>query len=198
MAYSDMSEMTVLWVTGILSALAILVAPVTALWVQGKIEEGKAQRDRRQKIFRDLWVNRRRQFWIARIDALNMIDIEFMGKEKVLSAWRALLAHYVRSNHPGSNEQVFNEREELFATLLYEISQVLKHKFDRTYVRDNIYRPQLHVDLDMMEIETRKLINELLKTDALPVRFVGSEKTAPIEANTPPSSSDGRASKVSG
>jgi hypothetical protein len=125
----------------VLSVLAIMAAPLSALWVQRRIEEGKALRDRRQAIFNALWLNRRRQFWIARVDALNMIDIEFLGEEKVLAAWRALFADYVRSDHPGMNDdQISSAREELFATLVYEMSQVLNYKFDRTHVRDNIYR----------------------------------------------------------
>jgi hypothetical protein len=153
----------VLWVTGCLSVVAIMAAPLAALWVQRKIEDSKALRSRRQAIFEALWVNRRRQFWINRIDALNMIDVEFIGEEKVLSAWRALFAHY-GSEHPGLNDdQMFREREELFATLVYEMGQVLKYKFDRTYVRDNIYRPKFHFDLDTMELETRRMNHSLLK-----------------------------------
>ena len=72
----------------------------------------------------------------------------------------------------------------MFATLLYEISQVLKYKFDRTYVRDNIYLPKLHSDMDVMELETRNLINKLLKLDALPVHFVSGGNPAPMAATT--------------
>jgi hypothetical protein len=168
-----MAETTVLWATGLLSVLAIMAAPISALWIQRKIEDGKALRQRRQNIFNALWLNRRRQFWVARVDALNMIDIEFIGHKGVLDAWQALFAHYVRTDHPGTEDQIFNEREELFATLMYEMSQVLKYKFSRTYVRDNIYRPILHGEMDLMELENRRLINGLLKSDALPVRFVG-------------------------
>ena len=114
-----------------------------------------------------------------------MIDIEFIGHQKVLDAWQALFAHYVRDNHPGTDDQIFNEREELFATLLYEMSQVLKYKFSRTYVRDNIYRPILHGEMDVMEVETRRLINGLLKSDALPVRFVGVGAPDSHEIATP-------------
>jgi hypothetical protein len=180
-----MQESTVLWVTGILSVLAIVIAPITALWIQRKTEEYKAQNTRRQAIFKALWVNRRRQFWLARVDALNMIDVEFIGHEKVLDAWQELFAHYVRTDHPGTEDQIFNEREELFATLLYEISKVLKYKFGRTYVRDNIYRPILHGEMDAMEIQNRRLINNLLKSDALPVRFVRSEAPTLPEVVTP-------------
>lgn len=180
-----MAETTVLWATGLLSVLAIMAAPISALWIQRKIEDDKALRQRRQAIFDALWVNRRRQFWIARVDALNMIDIEFIGHQRVLDSWQALFAHYVRNDHPGTEDQIFNEREELFATLLYEMSQILKYKFSRTYVRDNIYRPILHGEMDVMEVETRRLINGLLKSDALPVRFVGVGAPTPHEIAAP-------------
>ena len=168
-----MSETIALWITGCLSVAAIMTAPLTALYVQRKRDEEKASRDRRETIFKALWVNRRRQFWVARIDALNMVDIEFVGERKVLDAWQELRAHYFKQEHPGMNtDQVFNEREELFASLVYEISQVLGYKFSRTNVRDNIYRPILHDKVDSIEMETRQLILDLLKSDALPVRFV--------------------------
>lgn len=167
-----MVETTVLWVTGALNVAAIIAAPITALWVQEKREEIKAQTQRREAIFRALWVNRQRQFYLARVDALNMIDVEFFGEQKVQDAWQNLFAHYSQP-HPGLNEdQIFREREEMFATLLFEISQVLRYGFGRTHIRDNVYRPTLHGKLDQMELETRQWIHELLQRDALPVRFV--------------------------
>jgi hypothetical protein len=51
--------------------------------------------DRRQQIFRLLWVNRRRWHWVPRIDALNMIDVEFFGDKGVQNAWQDLRAHYL-------------------------------------------------------------------------------------------------------
>lgn len=166
-----------------------MMAPLAALWVQRKKEDLKAIKERRQTIFNALWVNRRRQFWVARVDALNMIEIEFVGEKKVLDAWQELFAHYVRQDHPGLNDdQIFHEREELFATLLYEVSQVLGYKFSRTHVRDNIYRPTLHGKFDEIEFETRQLILNLLKRDALPVRFVGD--SVPTSSSTTPKTAD--------
>jgi hypothetical protein len=185
-----MADTTVLWVTGILSVAAIIAAPISALWVQRKIEDSKALNGRRQAIFKALWVNRRRPFWVPRVDALNMIDVEFVGKDKVLDAWQALFAHYVRKDHPGTDDQIFNQREELYATLLFEISQVLRYKFGRTYVRDNIYRPILHGEVELMELETRRMINQLLKLDALPVRFVGGDHPTPPPPTPLPNEED--------
>jgi len=173
-----MSETGVLWATGIMSVGAIIAAPLLALWVQRKSETDKARTERRQSIFRALWVNRRRPFYIARVDALNMVDVDFYSEQRVQDAWDDLRAHYFRQEHPGLNEdQIAAKREEKFAMLLYEISQVLGYKFGRTQIRDNIYRPQLHNDFDGIEFETRKRVLDLLRGDSLPVRF--THETAP-------------------
>lgn len=175
-----MSQESVLWATGLISVAAIISAPIITLRVQRKLDEAKARRERREAIFRALWVNRLRPFYIARVDALNMIDVEFFGEKKVQDAWENLRAHYFRQEHPGLNEdQIAAAREELFATLVYEISQTLDYAFTRTHIRDNVYRPQLHSKFDEIEFETRSRVLELLRSDALPVRFVTDGQTNP-------------------
>jgi hypothetical protein len=181
-----MAEASVLWTTGLTSVAAILASPLITLWVQRRLDEGKALKERRETIFRALWVNRRRQFYLVRIDALNMIDVEFYGEAKVRDAWEDLRAHYFRKEHPGLNgDQIVAEREEKFATLLFEISQVLGYKFGKTAIRDNIYRPQFHNQVDEIELETRTRILELLRSDALPVRFVTGTTAAPVVPASP-------------
>jgi hypothetical protein len=163
-----------------MSVAAIIAAPMITLYVQRKLEDKKARDKRRQEIFNTLWINRRRPYWLARIDALNMIDLEFYGEPGVQDAWQALRADYFRQEHPGMNDdQIFQQREELFATLLFEISKVLRYKFSRTDIRDNIYRPQLHGTVEEIEIETRARILALLRSDALPVRFVQEQANSP-------------------
>jgi hypothetical protein len=82
-----------------------------------------------------------------------------------------------------NEDQIRNQREEKFASLLYEISQVPGYDFGRTHIRDNVYRPQLHSNIDEMELETRTRIRDLLRTDALPVRFVQEQASATLVAN---------------
>ena len=172
------SESTnVIWWTAGINALAVLIAPAIALWAQRKGDRSKAAQDRKQDIFKTLWINRRRPFYIARVDALNMIDVEFYRNKSVRDAWLDLFAHY-RDKHPGLNDdQVVQQREELFATLLFEISKILGYSLGRAEIRDNIYRPELHNTVDTIDFETRKRVLDLLKSDALPVRFVRSQET---------------------
>ena len=101
-----------------------------------------------------------------------MIDVEFFGETKVVDAWADLFAHYCVPHPEQTDAQMAKTREEKYATLLYEISQVLGYKFGRTHIRDNIYRPVLHGEIDEIEIDTRRRVLNLLKSDALPIRFI--------------------------
>ena|ERR1700733_4873919 len=77
---------TVLWWTAGFNVVAIIAAPITALWVQRRGDDNRGLKRRREEIFRALWTNRARPMYIARVDALNMIDVEFHGEQKVIDA----------------------------------------------------------------------------------------------------------------
>lgn len=176
---------TILWWTAGVNVAAILAAPAVALWIQRKVDRKKASDDRRQQIFKALWVNRMRDYWIARIDALNMIDLEFFEEKHIRDLWEDLFAHY-KNPPPGLGEaEVRQQRVEMYSTLLFEISKALGYNFGRSYIRDNVYRPELHNSLDSVEYETKMRILELLKSDAIPVRFVAQQNTDAPHAPTP-------------
>jgi hypothetical protein len=173
---------TILWWTAGVNVVAILAAPAVALWIQRKVDRKKAFDDRRQQIFRALWVNRMRDHWIARIDALNMIDVEFFKEKHIRDLWEDLFAHY-KNPPPGISEaEIRQQRIEKYSKLLFEISNTLGYNFGHSYIRDNVYRPELHNSIDSVEYETKLRILELLKSDALPVRFV-----TPQDPQSPPS-----------
>jgi hypothetical protein len=175
-----MTEVETLWCTGLLSVVAIIVAPITALWVQRKGDDHRALRKRREEIFRALWINRARPIYLARVDALNMIAVEFHGQRKVIDAWADLFAHYKTDYAARGSSEAEQTRLHLdkYATLVYEIGQVLGYEFGKTQIRDDIYRPELHGKFDELEIETKYVTRDLLKAlnamDALPVRWVKS------------------------
>jgi hypothetical protein len=179
-----MNEVQALLLTGLLSVIAIITAPITALWVQRKGDDARALRKRREDIFKALWLNRTRPMYIARVDALNMIAVEFYGQKKVADAWADLLAHY-NTDYQAAGV-AFPEQQRLhvekYTALLYEMGQVLGYEFGKTEIRDNAYRPVLHNDVEQMDLETRRVTLELLKSvnalDALPVRW---QNTAPEE-----------------
>lgn len=173
-----MNQSSVLWWSIALNALAVFAAPLIALYLQRRADERRRSAARRQEIFNVLWVNRTRPFWIARTDALNRIDIEFYDEPKVREAWQDLFAHYNAKNEGVPDPQVVRERGELYVTLLYELSQALGYRFAKSYIRDNAYRPSFHGEVDQIEIETRRRVLDLLRGDALPVRFIKEERAA--------------------
>jgi hypothetical protein len=190
---SDMGadNTTVLWWSAAISGVAILVAPAVALWIQRKVDRNKAAEHRKQEIFKALWVNRRRPFYLTRVDALNMIDVEFYGEKSVLDAWQDLFAHY-RDPHPGFSEaQIDLQREEKYSTLLYEISKALGYGFGVAHIRDNVYRPIFHDTAEAVDTETRQRFLALLRSDALSVKLVTSQPEENI-TSTPETSPDDR------
>lgn len=172
-----MSDTATLWGTAALTIAAIIAAPITALWVQRKGDERQALRKRREEIFRALWINRARPVYLARVDALNMIDVEFYGQKKVIEAWADLLAHY-NTNYQAqgtSSAEMGRIHAEKNTLLLYEMSQVLGYEFGKTHIRDNAYRPVLHDQYETADMEVKTLTRDILKhlrdLDALPVSF---------------------------
>src|ERR1035437_8574222 len=179
-----MTEAIVLWWTTGLTVVAIIAAPITALWVQRKGDDRRASKARKEAIFRTLWTNRARPAYVVRVDALNMIDVEFFGEQKIIDAWADLFAHYRTDyNAEGVSEAEQTRRQiEKYATLLYEIGQSLGYKLGKTHIRDDIYRPDIHNEYDTMDLRTRRLTCDIMASlaqmDALPVRFVPqAEKT---------------------
>jgi hypothetical protein len=186
-----MTGTTILWWTAGLNVAAIITAPITALWVQRKGDDNRALKRRREDIFRALWINRARPMYLARVDSLNMIDVEFFGVAKVMDAWADLLAHYntdyIAQGVP--TVEIIRLHVEKYSALLYEMSQVLGYKFGKTYIRDGAYRPGIHNEIDDLELETRRLIRDLLKElyamDALPIRVLNKEETQQIVGSSP-------------
>lgn len=113
-----------------------------------------------------------------------MIDVEFYGEQKIIDAWADLFAHFKTD----ANSQGVTEAEQLrrglekYASLLYEISQSLGYKIGKTHIRDDVYRPDIHNEFDLIDLETRRLMRDLLKAldtmDALPVRFQPPQGTS--------------------
>jgi hypothetical protein len=107
-----------------------------------------------------------------------MIDVEFFGEQKIIDAWEDLFAHYKTDYKADgiSDAEQTRRHVEKYATLLYEIGQSLGYNIGKTHIRDDIYRPDIHNEFDVIELQTRRLTRDLLVSldamDALPVRFM--------------------------
>ena len=122
---------------------------------------------------------------------MTLANVEFFGERKILDAWADLFAHY-RTDYNARgvpDNEVTRLHLEKYATLVYEMGQVLGYQFGKTHIRDDIYRPDIHNEIDDLEIQTRRLTRDLLKDlvalDALPVRFMPPANLDQVSAVAP-------------
>lgn len=172
--------------TEILTILAILAGPLVGIRVQTWLEAQRSKRERRERIFKTLMVTRGTALSYAHVEALNTIDIEFLGRsgadKNVRNAWKAYLDHL--NNRSISDPQAtpdvknrWNERTtDLLVDLLYEMSCAVGYDFDRTYIRRAAYTPIKYGDMEFENDVIRKLLVRILAGDrAIPISIQGGQ-----------------------
>jgi len=172
--------------------IAILLSPLIALEVQRYIDIFRERRIRKMRIFETLMTTRGDEISQYHVQALNMIDINFYGvrlfsknwlskKEKnVLTSWKIYLDHL---NTPGELkgsvlENWISKKDDLFADLLFEISQAIGYDFDKVHLKRSIYIPRAHGD-KFLDNETirHNLVQILDGKKPLLMRLVVNEDT---------------------
>ena len=161
----------------------ILLAPLLAIQTQKYIENSREKKARKMKIFRTLMATRENPLNPQRVEALNMIDIEFYKNKKIVDAWKLLLDSY--SDFPkGPKEPNFQSRldscitksNELLTDLLYEMAKSLNYSFDKVHLKRGLYFPKAHADiLADQEIIRRSLVDVLLGQVPIPIRIINSK-----------------------
>ena len=128
----------------IVNLCAIILGPILAIQVSQKIEDYKQRKSRQVNIFKVLMATRATPIDVRHVEALNMIDIEFYGKnakeKDVLRAWKDYLDHL--NNNASSIEFWGPKKEELFVELLHKMAICLNYKFEKTDLRKTSYFPK--------------------------------------------------------
>ena len=136
-----------------LMIIAVLVAPFLAVYVQKKIETWKSQRDTKLWIFKTLMATRGATLSSQKVQALNMIDLEFSDKEKkekeVKRIWKEYLDHL--ASLPKDPEQqkaalpAWSEKNnDYLAELLQAMGSCFGYEFDKVHIKRGIYSPEGH------------------------------------------------------
>jgi len=138
--------------------LAVLFAPLAAVQVSVYLARRREARERQLLVFKTLMATRASALDRDHVQALNMIDIEFYGRDRkareVLEAWKAYLDHL---NSGGQNMDVWgSKREDFFVELLYRMAQYLGYEFDKTYIRRTSYFPKGYGDMDWDQLLIRR------------------------------------------
>jgi len=166
-----------LTITNILTILAVIVGPIAALMIQRHLDTRREAERRRHELFRTLWATRalpgRLQY--RRVEALNMVSLDFKGYASVIEAWNEYLDNLLSTDPTDEimKKQFYKERDTKFHALLYAMSKALSYTFSRLDVEKHFYAPIAHGNWAEQETTLREGVASLFRGEvALPVRLV--------------------------
>jgi hypothetical protein len=186
----DSTSLTIAIVGLAISALtiaAIICGPIAALKIQRKLDQEsdtrKQDRERKQFIFRTLWVTRSIPGNYRHVEALNLIDLDYVDCRDVIGAWNQHLDHL---NSDAKQPNWDTHRVELLTDLLYEMSRALGYSYDKVLLKRHWYRPTLHGLIDDMDMTLKKGFTAIMKGEqAFPVTIVPPQPAPPNPAQNP-------------
>ena len=158
---------------GILICVTFM-GPVAAVQAQKWIERRQAKRKGKDYVFRTLMATRAARLSTEHVQALNMIDLEFYGggpKEKgVREAWKQYLDH-LNTRYENDVAGAWGIRQtDLLIELMYQMSNCLGYDFDRTQIKNSVYSPVAHGNLELEQNVIRLgLVNILTGKAAFPI-----------------------------
>lgn len=145
---------------------AVFLGPIAAVQIQKFLESRKEETQNRIKVFKDLMTTRASTLAYQHVSALNMVGLEFRGKQfsKVISAWNMYLDHL--NSYPDDEElgKVWVDKSnDLLSDLLYEMGISLGFEFDKVHIKKAGYIPKGYADAENEQIYIRKATIEVLE-----------------------------------
>lgn len=146
---------------------AIYIGPIKAVEVSKLNEDNKAARNRQYFIFHNLMKTRRAVLSLEHVSALNLIQLEFYGIDKVTTAYKNYISLLSRPRpNPSDRKDViecfYKDQDDGFFELVHEIGKHLGFTMDKRELEQYSYSPQGWVDNDQQIITLRNLAVELL------------------------------------
>jgi hypothetical protein len=165
--------------TAFFTILAVLLGPIFAVQAQKWIERRREERNRKLWLFRELMATRGSRISTRHVDALNTIDLEYSPtneKQKAVhEAWRLYFdALNTPAPDPLNPSAYFQNRDDLFVSMMYAMAKFLGFHFDKVAIKRNSYTPigqgHLEDDLNIIRKGLAKVFTS--KSTAVPIRVV--------------------------
>lgn len=159
----------------VLTLIAIVLGPVVAVQVSQYLERNRQKRASREQVFKTLMRTRASRLSPARIEALNMIDVEFHGGGKqdkaVVDAWKL----YMNSLQACSASSGPDQRNDLYLDLLCKMGCSLGYRMDKAHIGSTCYLPQAHADIEGEQHLIRSGLLGVLRGElALPIQLIST------------------------
>ncbi len=150
----------------IIMTSAVILGPIFAVQAQKVIELFQDTRKRRMTLFKTLMSTRAERLNRDHVQALNMIDIEFYGRQlpiiktryqtkkeqAVTEAWKSYNSHLNQKDEYDSLDQWIKKGDEFFTSMLYAITQSLNYDYDKVQLQRDCYRPIAHGDIENTQL----------------------------------------------
>jgi hypothetical protein len=177
---------------GIVTIVAVLVGPISAVLVTRYVDESRLKQTRRMDVFRTLMRTRRMRLNPDHVGALNLVEIEFYGEKVVIESWKAYWAHLRQTLPVDANQQqqFFRDQEGLLTKLLHAIATSLKFNIEQMAIFEGGYVPQGWLDDDQSWRMMRALILEILNNrrglPIVPLNVAPQSPYPPAPTEVPP------------
>jgi hypothetical protein len=165
--------------TDLIMIAAIFLGPIFAVQLTRWLDDRQEGRERKLNIYRTLMATRAANLSPLHVEALNMIDIEFVAKgrkeKEVRDAWKMYLDHL---NNPHlSAEQWGLKRSELMIDLLHKMGRSLNYDFDKVHI-GKVYSPRAHGEIEDDQAAIRRGVRQILERQiSIPVELVSSAQS---------------------
>jgi hypothetical protein len=142
---------------------ATVAGPVLAVQAQKFLERRREKADRQADLFRTLMLTRTTVLSRRHVEALNAIQLEFYGVKEITDAWQSYFDHM---NRQGPLDQVWQDnRLNLLVDMLYQMGQYLGYDFNKVKIKNEVYAPNLHAEIEENEFAIQRGLAGLFKGD---------------------------------
>ncbi|AUR00012.1 DUF6680 family protein [Phaeobacter inhibens] len=151
-------------VYAICTLIAILAGPIIAVLLTRHNDRKSGNQRRRLSVFRDLMQTRGIRLDPLHVAALNVVELEFYEDKQVRQAFKTYIDH-LSSPMPSSvaeHTRYFEQRSDLFVSLLSEIGKVLGYAFDKRDLDRHSYVPQGWGDEQDIQRKNTELMHAIL------------------------------------
>lgn len=153
------------WTDG-LTILAIVTGPVAAVLITRFFDRRHDKRRQQNEVLMSLMRTRGARLSGEHVGALNIIQLEFHGREPILAAYQRYIEH-LGMPLPSVAEQhgFFIQREDRFLELIASIAHDLNYRFDKRNLERLSYVPQAWGDDESLQRANMLLLRQLLAGD---------------------------------
>ena len=151
----------------ILTLIALIAGPATAVGLQLWIERRRERRRAKSSVLETLMSFRRRLIQAESVAALNRVQLVFHDAPDVLKTHTALIAHmnHERTLPESERQQGWNRREDLLIELITAMAYSVGYRFNHTEIKGGAYLPQGWLDEETYTQEIRARLTAAFTRD---------------------------------